>query len=63
MTKFEKFKETLTPEVFTQMVVKIVIINKNEPYYITSYGQLFPFTDEGYKTALETELNYWNSEV
>lgn len=59
MTKFDNFISKLLLEDFSRMVVKAVIINSMDPYYLTSSGQLYPFTPEGYKQALRHEVAFW----
>lgn len=62
MTKFDNFISKLLLEDFSRMVVKAVIVNSMDPYYLTSSGQLYPFTPEGYKQALRHEVAFWAQE-
>lgn len=63
MTNFDKFKETVTVEDLAKMTVKLVIINNNELYYVTTTGQLYPMTNEGFKSAVEHEIMFWNTDI
>lgn len=63
MTRFDEFKQTLTAEEFARMVVKVVIINNAESYYVTSTGQLYPMTTEGFQMAVNHEIQFWNQEL
>lgn len=45
MTIYEKVVDTMTPEKLARILVKAVVINNTEMYYMTSTGQLFPFND------------------
>lgn len=63
MNRFDKFKENLTYEAFAKMLVKLCIINNNELFYVTTSGQLYPFTPEGYRSAILHETDYWCQEL
>ena len=62
MTIFEEVVKNITAEDFADILVKPCVVNRNELYYITSTGQLYPFTDEGYRSALSLQIRYLNSE-
>lgn len=63
MTKFDSFIRKLDYETFAKMLVKICVINNSELYYVTSYGQLYPYTKEGYNNAVLHETQYWAQEM
>lgn len=63
MTNFEKIKEDLTIDSLANLLVKIVIINGSEPYYVTSFGQLYPMTAEGFKAAVNLEKSILEQEI
>lgn len=63
MTNFEKIKEDLTIDNLANLLVKIVIVNGNEPYYVTSFGQLYPMTADGFKTAVNLQKEILQQEI
>lgn len=63
MTQFEKLKETLTVEQFASMIVKLVIMNGSDPFYVTTTGQLYPMNQKGLDAAIRHEIRFWNSEL
>lgn len=63
MNRFDKFKENLTYEAFAKMLVKLCVINNSELFYVTTSGQLYPFTPEGYSLAINHETNYWSQQL
>ena len=52
MTVFEKTMKEMTAEKFAVVSVKPAVINGTEMFYVTSSGQLFPFTQEGLQNAV-----------
>lgn len=52
MTLYEKTINEMTEEKFALLNVKPVVINGNEMFYVTTSGQLFPFTNEGLQNAV-----------
>lgn len=58
MTNYELIMKEMTPEKLTQMNVKPVILNNSEPFYLTSVGQLFPFTRNGLQDAVNFEYRW-----
>lgn len=52
MTVFEKTMKEMTAEKFAVMSVKPAVLNGTEMFYVTSSGQLFPFTQEGLQNAV-----------
>ena len=49
----------MTPEELTNLGVKLISVNNSELFWVTSLGQLYPFTDK--QSALEAEYNWLNS--
>ena len=63
MTRFDDFIKKLNYEDFAKMLVKICVINNSELYYVTTSGQLYPFTPKGYTDAINHETAYWAQEM
>lgn len=63
MTNFEKIKEDLTTDSLANLLVKVVIVNNSEAYYVTSFGQLYPMTAEGFKAAVNLEKTILEQEI
>ena len=63
MTLYDSFIKNLNYEDFAKMLVKVCIINNSEPYYVTTSGQLYPFTSKGYNDAINHEVAYWAQEM
>lgn len=63
MTIFEHMKENMTVENLASIMIKPCVVNRNELFYITSTGQLFPFTDEGEDSAFKTEVAFLNAKL
>ena len=63
MTVFEKFKKDVTQEELANLMVKTVLVNKNELFYMTSTGQLFNFTLDGLKKAIEYQNSILSQET
>lgn len=63
MTVFEKFKKDVTQEELANLMVKTILVNKNELYYVTSTGQLFTCTLDGLKKAIEYQNNILSQEA
>lgn len=61
MTNYEKIMAEMTPEKFAQISLKPTLINNSEMCYMTSTGQLFPFSNV--RDALEYEFRYLTMEV
>ena len=57
-TNFEKIMENITLEKFASMVVKAVVINGTDPFYVTTTGQLYPFNKNGWMVALDHEIKF-----
>lgn len=63
MTIFEHMKENMTVENLASIMIKPCVVNRNELFYLTSSGQLFPFTDEGEETAFKAEVAFLNTKI
>ena len=63
MTRFDNFIKKLNYEDFAKMLVKLCVINNSELYYVTTPGQLYPFTPEGYRNAINYETHYWAEQM
>lgn len=62
MTKFEKFKNNLTIDSLAQLGVKLIVVNNETPYYITTSGQLYPMTHNGLANAIIHEKKFWSED-
>lgn len=58
MKNYDKIMKEMTPERFAQIGVKPAVINGNEVFYMSSSGQLFPFTNEGLQRAVNFEYRW-----
>lgn len=56
MTVFEKIKAEMTIETMTELGVKLVSVNNQQLYYLTSSGQMFAYTR--YSDALNHEYQW-----
>lgn len=56
MTVFEKLKAEMTVETMVELGVKLVSVNNQQLYYLTSSGQLFAYTR--YSDALNHEYQW-----
>ena len=54
MTNYENIISQMTPERFADYSLKLVLVN-NQPFYMTSSGQLYPTTK--YEDALRHEYS------
>lgn len=63
MTRFDNFIKGLSIEDFSKMVVKAVVVNNMDLYYLTSSGQLYPYNTNGYNQALKHEIMFWSQEI
>ena len=52
MTLYEKTMQEMNAEKFAMLNVKPAVMNGNEMFYVTTSGQLFPFTNEGLQNAV-----------
>lgn len=63
MTLYEKTMKEMTAEKFAMLNVKPAVMNGNEMFYVTSSGQLFPFTSEGLQNAVNYQFQILNQEI
>lgn len=63
MTVYEKTLKEMTPEKFAIISVKPAVLNGTELFYVTSSGQLFPFTQEGLQNAVNLQFQILNKEA
>ena len=63
MTVYEKTLKEMTPEKFAIITVKPAVLNGTELFYVTSSGQLFPFTQEGLQNAVNLQFQILNKEA
>lgn len=63
MTIYEKTLKEMTPEKFAIISVKPAVLNGTELFYVTSSGQLFPFTQEGLQNAVNLQFQILNKEA
>lgn len=61
MTVFEKMTKEITPEGLARTLVKTCVVDRNNLFYVTTTGQLMPYTDEGYENAVKLQLQFLNS--
>lgn len=63
MTLYEKTMKEMTAEKFAMLNVKPAVMNGNEMFYVTSSGQLFPFTSEGLQNAVNYQFQILSQEI
>lgn len=63
MTVFEKTMKEMTAEKFAVVSVKPAVLNGTEMFYVTSSGQLFPFTQEGLQNAVNYQYQLLTQQV
>ena len=61
MTIYDRLMEQMTVETLAELGVKLVSINNNKLYYMTSSGQLFNY--DNYIDALNHEYSWLQREV
>ena len=61
MTVFEKIKEDMTIETLAEMGVRLVSVNNQQLYYLTSSGQMFAYSR--YNEALNHEFQWLSQEM
>lgn len=60
-TVFDDYLNQLTIKDMASILVKPCVVNRNELYYITTTGQLFPFSEEGLNSAIKLEMQFLSS--
>lgn len=60
-TLYDKIVAELTPEELAKLNVKMVLLNMDECWWMTSSGQLYPFAHK--QMALQHELHYLGQEL
>lgn len=63
MTLYEKTMQEMTAEKFAMLNVKPAVMNGSEMFYVTTSGQLFPFTNEGLQNAVNYQFQILNQEI
>ena len=53
--------KTMSAETLASILVKPCVLNMEELYYVTTTGQLYPFNSNGYKRAVQYQLQYLNT--
>lgn len=61
ITNYDAMMKEMTVEKLAIKNVQLVIVNGQEPFYVTTTGQLFNFNDR--KSAIEFEMRYLSMEV
>ena len=61
ITNYDAMMKEMTIEKLAIKNVQLVIVNGQEPFYVTTTGQLFNFNDR--KAAVEFEMRYLSMEV
>lgn len=61
ITNYDAMMKEMTIEKLAIKNVQLVIVNGQEPFYVTTTGQLFNFNDR--KAAIEFEMRYLRTEV
>lgn len=61
ITNYDAMMKEMTIEKLAMKNVQLVIVNGQEPFYVTTTGQLFNFNDR--KSAVEFEMRYLSMEV
>lgn len=61
ITNYDAMMKEMTIEKLAIKNVQLVIVNGQEPFYVTTTGQLFNFNDR--KAAIEFEMRYLSMEV
>ena len=61
ITNYDAMMKEMTIEKLAIKNVQLVIVNGQEPFYVTTTGQLFNFNDR--KAAVECEMRYLSMEV
>ena len=61
ITNYDAMMKEMTIEKLAIKNVQLVIVNGQEPFYVTTTGQLFNFNDR--KSAIEFEMRYLSMEV
>ena len=61
ITNYDAMMKEMTIEKLAIKNVQLVIVNGQEPFYVTTTGQLFNFNDR--KAAIEFEMRYLSMAV
>ena len=61
ITNYDAMMKEMTIEKLAIKNVQLVIVNGQEPFYVTTTGQLFNFNDR--KAAIEFEIRYLSMAV
>ena len=61
ITNYDAMMKEMTIEKLAMKNVQLAIVNGQEPFYVTTTGQLFNFNDR--KAAVEFEMRYLSMEV
>ena len=63
MNVFDQTMKEMTPECFASVLVKPVVINGTDLYYMTTSGQLFTFDKEGLQKAVDYQYQILMQEI
>ena len=63
MNVFDQTMKEMTPECLASVLVKPVVINGTDLYYMTTSGQLFTFDKEGLQKAVDYQYQILMQEI
>ena len=63
MNVFDQTMKEMTPECLASVLVKPVVINGTDLYYMTTSGQLFTFDKEGLQKAVDYQYQILMREI
>lgn len=63
MTVYEKTMQEMTIEKFAVLSVKPTLLDGVDMYYVTSSGQLFPYTAEGRQNAVNYQYQILSQNI
>ena len=63
MNVFDQTMKEMTPECLASVLVKPVVINGIDLYYMTTSGQLFTFDKEGLQKAVDYQYQILMQEI
>ena len=63
MNVFDQTMKEMTPEFLASVLVKPVVINGPDLYYMTTSGQLFTFDKEGLQKAVDYQYQILMQEI
>ena len=63
MNVFDQTMKEMTPECLASVLVKPVVINGTDLYYMTTSGQIFTFEKEGLQKAVDYKYQILMQEI